>query len=194
MEHMLNIGETLYVTNRKDWRKWLGKNHKIKNEIWLIYYKKHTKKPRIPYDDAVEEALCYGWIDSIIKRIDDEKYVQKYTPRRFGSKWSKLNIERAKKMIRQKKMTKTGRILFKEVKSKELSKTRKITQRLVIPSDFKSALVRNKRALENFNNFTKGYKDLYIRYILEAKKKETRARRIKRVVDLAARNIKSTMF
>jgi uncharacterized protein YdeI (YjbR/CyaY-like superfamily) len=190
----MNIGETLYVANRKDWRQWLRKNHKTKNGIWLIYYKKHTKKPRISYDDAVEEALCYGWIDSIVKRIDDEKYAQKYTPSNPGSKWSKLNIKRAKKMIRQKKMTKTGHILFREVKSKELSKTREITQGLAIPFDLLSALARNKRALYNFNNLAKSYKNLYIRYIEDAKKKETRARRIKRVVDLAAKNIKSTMF
>ncbi|MCK4440294.1 hypothetical protein KAU85_04855, partial [Candidatus Bathyarchaeota archaeon] len=71
----------LYVTNRDDWRAWLRRNHDAKKEVWLIYYKKHTGKPRIPYDDAVEEALCFGWIDSIIKKIDDEKFAQKFTPR-----------------------------------------------------------------------------------------------------------------
>ena len=74
---MIEISNTLYVSNRKDWRAWLRKNHQKKKEIWLVYFKKHTGKPRIQYSDAVEEALCYGWIDSTVKRIDDEKYAQK---------------------------------------------------------------------------------------------------------------------
>ena len=73
--------DQLYVKTRKEWREWLRKNYNKKNEIWLIYYKKHTGKPRIPYDDAVEEALCYGWIDSTVKRVDEEIFIQKFTPR-----------------------------------------------------------------------------------------------------------------
>ncbi len=190
----MNIDETLYITNRKDWRDWLRKNHKIKDEIWLIYYKKHTAKLRIPYDDAVEEALCYGWIDSIVKRIDDEKYAQRYTPRKSGSKWSKLNIGRAEKMVRQKKMTKTGYALFKEVKLKKVVKTKKTRQRLVIPSDLKNALKKNEKALENFNSFARGYKKLYVMYILDAKRSKTRARRIKWVVGRATLNMKPGMI
>jgi uncharacterized protein YdeI (YjbR/CyaY-like superfamily) len=78
----MEIGRTLYITNRKAWRAWLAKNHAREKEIWLIYYKKHTGKPRIPYDDAVEEALFYVWIDSIIKRVDDERIAQRFSPRR----------------------------------------------------------------------------------------------------------------
>ena len=79
---LMKITEKLHVTNRDDWRAWLRKNHSTKKEIWLIYYKRHTGKPRIPYSDAVEEALCFGWIDSLVKKIDDEKFVQKFTPRK----------------------------------------------------------------------------------------------------------------
>ena len=89
--------KTLYVTHWKEWREWLEKNYATKQEAWLIYYKKHTGKPIIPYDDAVEEAICFGWIDSIIKRIDDEKYARKFTPRTEDSRWSELNKKRAKK-------------------------------------------------------------------------------------------------
>ena len=84
----------LYITNRNEWREWLKKNHNKINEIWLIYFKKHTGTPRIPYDDAVEEALCYGWIDSTVKRIDEETFMQKFTPRKKKSIWSKLNKKR----------------------------------------------------------------------------------------------------
>ena len=107
----MEIGETLFFTNRQDWRKWLEKNYEDKKEIWLIYYKKHTKKPTIHYEDAVEEALCFGWIDSTVKRIDEEKHAQRYTPRNLKSVWSKQNINRVKKMIKEGKMTNLG--LFK---------------------------------------------------------------------------------
>lgn len=95
----MEVTESLYVKNRKEWRAWLENNHQSKKEIWLIYYKKHTGKPSIPYSDAVEEAICFGWIDGQIKSLDEEKYTQRYTPRKPKSAWSEINIERAKRMI-----------------------------------------------------------------------------------------------
>ncbi|MCK4233163.1 hypothetical protein KAX75_01940, partial [candidate division WOR-3 bacterium] len=108
--------KTLYVTNRKGWREWLEKNYATKKEVWLIYYKKHTGKPIILYEDTVEEALCFGWIDSIIRGIDDEKYARKFTPRTEDSGWSELNKKRAKKMIAAGKMTKAGLQKIEEAK------------------------------------------------------------------------------
>ena len=84
----MRIGESLYVSDRKAWRAWLAKHHKSKQEIWVIYFKKNSGKKRIPYNDAVEEALCYGWIDSILKPIDEEKYAQRFSPRKPKAKWS----------------------------------------------------------------------------------------------------------
>jgi len=104
----MNIGKTLYVINRSTWRAWLRKNHKTAKEIWLIYYKKATGKPTIPYDHAVEEALCYGWIDGIEKRIDTERYAQRFTPRRPGSNLAASNVARVKKLKRKGKMTRAG--------------------------------------------------------------------------------------
>jgi len=80
----------LHVTNRKDWRQWLDKNQQKEKEVWLVYYKKHTRKPRVPYNEAVEEALCFGWIDSIVKTIDDDTYMQKFTPRKAKSNRSMI--------------------------------------------------------------------------------------------------------
>src|SRR5678816_4889869 len=102
------MGKTLYVTNRDEWRDWLAKHGQSETEVWLIYYKQQSDRPRIPYDDAVEEALCFGWIDSIVKRIDDEKFAQKFTPRRNTSKWSELNKRRVRKLIREGRMTDAG--------------------------------------------------------------------------------------
>ena len=90
----MDITRTLYVAKRKDWRDWLKKHYKTEKEIWLVYYKKATGKPRIEYNDAVEEALCFGWIDSLIKRLDDDRYARKFTPRKPDSRWSTINRRR----------------------------------------------------------------------------------------------------
>ncbi len=107
----MDIGETLYVTTREDFRKWLEENHKAKSEIWLIQYKKATKKPSVNFHDAVEEAMCFGWTESIgFKGLDAERYVTRYTPRKPGSKWSEKNKERARKLIAEGKMTEAGMV------------------------------------------------------------------------------------
>lgn len=105
----MDIGETLYVTTREDYRTWLLKNHQTKKEIWLIQYKKATKKPSIPYAEAVEEAICFGWIDGLEKSMDAERYALRFTPRRPKSNWTETNKERARKMIAARKMTEAGR-------------------------------------------------------------------------------------
>ncbi len=190
----MRITETLYITNRDDWRVWLKKNQDTKKEIWLIYYKKHTGKRRIPYDDAVEEALCFGWIDSTVQRIDDEKYAQKFTPRRKKSRWSELNIRRAKKMIRAGKMTGAGLARFNEMKNNEKELRDGRSKKLVIPLAFKRALAKNKKALGNFENFAAGYRRMYIEWIAAAKKDETREKRIRQVIEWSARNRKPGML
>lgn len=188
--------EKLYVTDRDKWRIWLKKNHKARKEIWLIYYKKHSGKPRIPYDDAVEEALCFGWIDSTVKRIDDEKYAQKFTPRRNKSNWSELNIKRAREMIAQGKMARAGLAKFDEAKKtiKKENKVKPAKKRLAIPPDLKKALSTNKKARENFTNFAPSYRRLYIGWITDAKKQETREKRIRQTVERSAQNKKPGML
>jgi len=104
----MDVSKTLYIKNRRGWRSWLTRNHGSAPEIWLIYYKKQSGKPRIPYNDAVEEALCYGWIDSILKPIDGQCYAQRFSPRRKNSKLSEMNKERVRRMIKAKKMTRFG--------------------------------------------------------------------------------------
>jgi uncharacterized protein YdeI (YjbR/CyaY-like superfamily) len=104
----MQIGETLYIIDRDDFRKWLKENHKTKNEIWLIQYKKATKKPSINYVEAVEEAICFGWIDSFEKGMDAERYATRFSPRRSKSNWTNTNKDRARKMIAEGRMTKAG--------------------------------------------------------------------------------------
>jgi len=104
----MEIGERLYIQDRAAWRSWLADNHLTKNEIWLIYYNKQSGKPRIPYNDAVEEALCYGWIDSILKPVDKDCHAQRFSPRRKNSQLSELNKERIRRLIKEKKMMPIG--------------------------------------------------------------------------------------
>jgi len=106
----MQIGETLYVTHRDDLRKWLIDNHKSKKEIWLVQYKKATKKPSINYVEAVEEAICFGWIDSMEKSMDIERYATRFSPRRPKSNWTNTNKERARRMIAEGRMTPAGRL------------------------------------------------------------------------------------
>jgi len=134
----MKLTDELYVTNRDDWRQWLRKNYATKKEICLIYYKKHTGKPSIPYDDSVEEALCYGWIDNIIRRIDDEKFARSFTPRKPKSEWSEANKKRARKMIKEGKMTEAGLAKIREAKKTgEWFKETPTKKELVIPKYMK---------------------------------------------------------
>jgi uncharacterized protein YdeI (YjbR/CyaY-like superfamily) len=105
----MEISETLYVTDREGFRQWLEQNHKSKKEIWLIQYKKAAKKPSITYEDAVEEALCFGWIDGTQKSMDAERYALRFSPRRPKSNWTETNKERARRLIATGKMTEAGR-------------------------------------------------------------------------------------
>ena len=105
----MEIGETIYVTTSDEFRKWLLQNHQTKKEIWLIQYKKATKKPSINYVEAVEEALCFGWIDGLEKGMDAERYALRFSPRRPKSNWTNTNKDRARRMIAEGRMTQAGR-------------------------------------------------------------------------------------
>lgn len=193
-EELMDIANELYVADRDDWREWLRKNHAIKKEIWLIYYKKHTGKPSILYDDSVEEALCFGWVDSIIKRIDDEKFARKFTPRKAKSRWSEANKKRARKMMKEGKMTEAGLTRVWEAKeSGEWFKTTPARKEVVIPPYLKAALTKNKKALENFNNLTKSCKRQYVGWITSAKREETRKRRLAEAIRLLEKGEKLGM-
>jgi uncharacterized protein YdeI (YjbR/CyaY-like superfamily) len=154
----MELGQTLYVSNRKAWRSWLKKHYNTKKEIWLIYTKKFSSKPRIPYNDAVEEALCYGWIDSTLKPIDKEKYAQRFSPRRPGSKLSDMNKERIRRLIKQKIMTPAGMAAVSHVPN--------ITSiNLVIAPDIVRAIKKDKNTWNNFQKFPASYKRIRIGWI-----------------------------
>jgi len=190
----------VYVTDRKQWRAWLKEHHASETEVWLIYCKKHTGKPRVPYDDAVEEALCYGWIDSTVRRLDDERYMQKFTPRKPGSVWSKLNKERTLRMIKAKRMTRAGRVRVENAKKSgawdradDPARASSAALANTVPPELKRALAANKAAARNFGNLAPSYRKQYIGWFLSAKREETRKKRIKVIVERAAKNKKPAM-
>jgi len=189
----MKTSQTLYVSNRHAWRAWLKRNHATGKEIWLIYYKKDSGKPRIPYEDAVEEALCFGWIDSTVKKLDRKRYLQKFTPRNSGSIWAASNIRRAKKMIAAGKMTAAGRRLYGELKT---GKARKAPDRkeMPVPQDLQTALEKNPAVREYYSRLAPSHRKMYIWWISDAKKLETRQRRIKRVLEMCAQNRKPGML
>jgi len=162
----MEVKNTLYVTDRKNWRKWLVKNHKRQKEVWLIYYRKETGKPRIPYDDAVLEALCYGWIDSTIKKIDMERFAQRFSPRRSGSTLSQMNKERIRELIKDKKMTKWGLAAITHAFNPKTDNLEKFE----IPLSILKELQKNKDSWKYFQKMPLSYLRIRIAYIEDRKR------------------------
>lgn len=180
--------ELLEVKNRQEWCKWLESNSASKKAIWLVCHKKHTNKPTIRYEEAVKEAVCFGWVDSTMNRLDEERFIQLFTPRNPKSLWSESNIARAKKMIKEGKMTPTGLKLYKDaMKAGQIAPA---TNEEPLSADLEKALKENKKAWENFSNLAPSYKLLYIYWVNNAKRDETRRTRIERSVKAAAQNKK----
>ena len=174
------------VEDRAAWREWLEENHNRENEIWLVFFKKGTGKESIHYDESVEEALCYGWIDSIIKKLDDSKYVRKFTPRKEKSKWSVLNINRAQRMIKEGLMTNYGLRLVEAAKKSGSwdNPTQKPVMDFTIHPEFEAALEANTKALETFNSLAPTYQKQFLGWIEVAKREATRVKRIQESITL----------
>jgi len=178
--------KTAEVKNRAEWRAWLAANYDKENEVWLVYYKKKTGKPFVAYDASVEEALCFGWVDSIIKKIDDTKYARKFTPRKENSKWSPSNIKRVLKLIEDGLMTKHG---LKKVEAAKVSgnwdnPTQKPELTYKIPVEFVNELEKNKKAKETFDSMSPSYQKQYLGWIEVAKRSETKRKRINESIQL----------
>lgn len=157
----VKIGKTLYATNGKSWRSWLAKHYKREKEIWLIYFRKESGKPRISYNDAVEEALCYGWIDSIIKKIDQERFAQRFSVRKKTSTISQINKERVWDLIARKKMTKAGLVAIEHV----FNPIKEQPKRVVISASILESLKADKQVWVNFQKFPESYKRIRVAYL-----------------------------
>lgn len=179
----------LYVPTREKWRAWLEQHHATATEVWLVYYKKHTGKPRVLYDDAVEEALCFGWIDSIVRKLDEDRFAQKFTPRKDHGTWSALNLDRMKRLIANGRMTLAGLAKFEPTRQ-SAPKPQRFEIGAEIPAFIAEALQAHPAAAENFHRLAPSYRRSYIGWIIHAKKEETRQRRLQEAIEKLERNEK----
>ncbi len=165
--------------SRAAWRAWLEKNHDRASEIWIVFVKAHHEQRRFTYAEAVEEALCFGWIDTTVQKIDDDHYRQRFTPRTNLKNWSKINLDRFAKMEAAGLMTDAGRAK----RPQEVDPPRKRLQvGAAVPKFVEDALEKNPRAKAFFATLAPGYRRDYLRFITEAKKEETKVKRLEEAI------------
>ena len=173
----MELGETLDVATREEWRNWLRRNHDKKREIWLVYHRKASGKPRISYDEAVEEALCFGWIDSQVKNVDKDSFAQRFTPRAPGRPVSEMNKERIRRLIAEGRMTPAGMAAAGDVES-----------RLEVASDILAELRKDPQTWANFEALPENYKIIRLAFIEGARKRPAEfKRRLNHFLEMTAK-------
>jgi len=169
--------KTLDLSSRQAWRAWLEKNHTNESEIWLVFHKKHTNKPSIALSDAIDEALCFGWIDSLIKRLDDDRYARKFTPRKPDSKWSTINRRRYAQLKADGLLAAAGLARKPTNRSGDAPQVG-----AVIPPYIKKALQADPRARAQFEKLPPSLRRNCVAWIVSAKKDETKQKRLLEIV------------
>ena len=176
--------KTFDARTRERWRQWLAKNHASESEVWLIFHKKHTGKPCVAYTDALDEALCYGWIDSLVKRIDDDRYARKFTPRKLESNWSSINIKRYNALKAAGKLAAPGL-----ARSPEGRPVVDAPPSDSLPSAFSNyieaavaALKQDRRAWTSFEALPPSHRRRYVSWIAMAKLEKTRESRLREAI------------
>lgn len=194
MPRAVDSFETYYPKDRKAWRNWLQRNYDKSPGIWLIYYKQGKSKPRLPYDDMVEEALCFGWIDSLPRKLDDERSMLVFTPRKPNSVWSDLNKTRIEKLMKNGLMMKPGlekiEIAQKNGSWDTLTAPNYAAATNELPKDMIKAFAGKKKALENYKAFSPSIRKQFMFWIESAKTPETRAKRLQQTVLMSEVNKK----
>ncbi|HUH96581.1 MAG TPA: YdeI/OmpD-associated family protein [Anaerolineales bacterium] len=179
MKHDLDQARLLHLTQPSEWRDWLLKHYQSEQEVWLVYYKQHTGKPRIQYNDAVEEALCFGWIDSIVRSIDQDRFAQRFSVRRARTPYSQANRERLRELVKQRKVV--AEVLA------TLGTT--LEERFEIAPDILEAIRANQEAWENFQRLSPSYIRIRIAFIEGARRRPQEfKKRLRHFIDLTAQN------
>lgn len=174
----------LEFTDRNQWRAWLEKYHAVEKEAWLIHYKKGFQESTLLLDEAVEEALCFGWIDGSLRRLDERRYALRYTPRRPNSIWSLSNIHRAERLIQQDRMTEAGLAKISEAKANgQWEAALRREQVDIIPPDLQKALRKRKGAIAAYRALPASRKKQYMYWLQSAKRPATRQSRIEKIVE-----------
>jgi uncharacterized protein YdeI (YjbR/CyaY-like superfamily) len=191
---MENEIESFYPKSRQEWREWLQVNHATKQSVWLIYYKKKSNLPTVLYNDAVDEALCFGWIDSKAKPIDEDKYMQFFTKRKHKSIWSKINKEKIERLTKEGLMTKAGFEIMEIAKHNGSWTILDEAEALVIPDDLDQEFQKRPSAKAYFFGLSRSDKRNILQWLVLAKRQETRDKRIVEVITLAEQNLKPKQF
>lgn len=186
--------ETFSPKNRQEWRHWLRENHDKKQSIWLIYHKKESKQPSIVYSDAVDEALCFGWIDSKSKPIDSDRYMQFFCRRKPKSVWSKINKAKIARLTEEGLMTQAGFDSIEIAKQNGSWTILDDAEELIIPTDLEEAFQKMPDAKNYFLNLSRSDKRNILQWLVLAKRPETRQNRIDEIVTLAAQSQKPKQF
>lgn len=190
----LSTLERFYAPDRAAWRAWLEANHAASPGVWLIYFKKESGKPRVSYDEAVEEALCFGWIDSKPNKIDELSYMQLFSPRKPKSNWSKPNKERVERLLAAGLMAPAGLRMVEIAKQNGKWDALDEVEAGVVPPDLIQALASYPDAAANFEAFPRSYKRGVLEWVLNAKRPETRAKRIDEIARLASLNQRANQY
>jgi uncharacterized protein YdeI (YjbR/CyaY-like superfamily) len=182
----MELTKTFHAPNRAAWRAWLEQHHATENEVWLVYYKAGSGQSSVPYEDSVEEALCFGWIDSLIQKIDEQRYARKFTPRRPGSAWSDSNKRRVAKVIAEGRMTEAGLARVDYPLDTPIPVAAK--KELAVPDWLAEGLKISPLASKNFEKLPPSHQRRYIGWISSAKRDETRLKRIREAIALLEGN------
>ncbi|MDX6767296.1 MAG: YdeI/OmpD-associated family protein [Candidatus Methylacidiphilales bacterium] len=177
--------------SRSHWRQWLQKNHRSADSVWLLYYKKDSGQPSVTYNEAVEEALCFGWIDSTVRPVDADRWSQRFTPRKPKSVWSKWNKSRVEKMTAAGLMTEAGMAAVATARTNGAWTSIDASENGVMPPDLKKALASRPTAKKHFMAFPPSARKYIFEWIYAAKRPETRTRRIEQTVSQAALNLRA---
>ncbi|WP_321288004.1 YdeI/OmpD-associated family protein [uncultured Sunxiuqinia sp.] len=186
--------ETYCPKSQADWRKWLEKNHQSKQAVWLVYYKSSTKVASVSWSEAVDEALCFGWIDSTKRTIDEERYMQYFSRRKSTSTWSKINKDKVAKLIQNNRMAEAGFDSIATAKENGTWSLMDDIEKLIIPEDLRIALTKSECSMEFFQSQPKSIKKSMLHWVAIAKREETRKKRIKEIARLAAKGIRPNQF
>jgi uncharacterized protein YdeI (YjbR/CyaY-like superfamily) len=181
----------IIADNRYIWREWLRINHATAPVVWLLFWRRHTGKVCIGYEDAVEEALCYGWIDGVLKPVDHDSYVRRFSPRTEGSTWSSLNRERALELIRKGLMQEAG--MNAVMAARESGAWYAPPEPVEMPCELLEELDRNAAAALFFAELAPSYRKLYMRWVADGKRPETRLKRAREACLLMERGMKLPM-
>jgi len=186
--------ETFCPKNQQEWRQWLTDNHTSKAGVWLLQYKKKSGNPSISWSESVDEALCFGWIDSIRKSIDEDKFIQFFGKRKPTSVWSKINKQKVERLIANGLMTKAGLTSIETAKENGSWSILDEVEELIIPADLQKAFQLHKGSKDYFLSLSKSVKKSILQWLVLAKRPETRQNRINEIAKLAAQNLKPKQF